>query len=110
MANGRGGKRPGAGRKLGSPNRRTKEVAAKALEDGVTPIEVMLACMREAFDAGDSNRAVEYAKAAAPYCHPRLANAPQDVQQGDVVLNIITGIERDQRDDDASVDDADSYH
>ena len=107
MATGRGSIYPGAGRKPGAPNRHTNEIAAQALADGVTPIEVMLACMRKAFDTGDSDSAVEYAKAVAPYCHPRLANVPQDAQQGQIVYNIVTGIERSAIE--ASVDDADNF-
>ena len=42
-----GGAREGAGRKPGSPNRKTAEVLAAALEEGVTPVEYMLAIMRD---------------------------------------------------------------
>lgn len=46
MANGHGGKRDNAGRKSGSLTVRNREVAEKALADGLTPLEVMLDNMR----------------------------------------------------------------
>jgi hypothetical protein len=42
----RGGKRVGAGRKLGAVTKRTREVADRALAEGKTPLEVMLDNMR----------------------------------------------------------------
>jgi hypothetical protein len=41
-----GGKRPGAGRKPGALTVRTREVADKAIAEGISPLEVMLANMR----------------------------------------------------------------
>ena len=41
-----GGVRKGAGRKKGSANKRTKDIADKAIEEGVTPLEVLLQIMR----------------------------------------------------------------
>ncbi len=43
---GHGGKRVGAGRKSGSLTVRNREVAERALADGITPLEVMLDNMR----------------------------------------------------------------
>jgi len=43
----RGGCRPGAGRKPGSLTRRTREIAEQAAGDGITPLEYMLAVMRD---------------------------------------------------------------
>ena len=87
---GRGGPRQNAGRKPGSPTKKTREVAVKAASLGITPLEFMLQVMRSecppgASDeerAGHFNRRFEAAKAAAPYIHPRLAsiNAQQNVQ------------------------------
>lgn len=68
-----GGKREGAGRKPGTANLKTREIANKALQEGITPLEVMLAAMRKAYDAGDMKEAATFAKDAAPYVHPRLA-------------------------------------
>jgi hypothetical protein len=42
-----GGKRPGAGRKPGSANRRTREIADAASFSGVTPLEWMLSVVRD---------------------------------------------------------------
>lgn len=79
---GRGGKRKGAGRKAGSATTRTREIADKAMADGITPLEFMLRIMRtEPSDDIEDARLLadllgmrfEAAKAAAPYVHPRLA-------------------------------------
>jgi hypothetical protein len=80
-SNGRGGKRANAGRKAGSATKKTREIADKAAETGITPLEFMLNVMRQeppktknaqirqAYQA----MRFEAAKAAAPYMHPRLA-------------------------------------
>lgn len=66
----RGGYRPGAGRPKGAKNKLTvlREVAA---EYGMTPLDYLLGIMR------DESLPVEVrmfaAKAALPYCTPRLA-------------------------------------
>lgn len=43
---GSGGKREGSGRKVGTATKRTREVANKAAEAGISPLEVMLDNMR----------------------------------------------------------------
>lgn len=67
----RGGRREGAGRPGGVPNKasiaRQEEVAAT----GQTPLDYMLAVMRDATQPDD--RRDEMAKASAPYVHPKLA-------------------------------------
>lgn len=68
-----GGKREGAGRKPGTANVKTREIANKALEQGITPLEVMLNAMRDAYNKAEYKDAAAYAKDAAPYVHPRLA-------------------------------------
>jgi hypothetical protein len=50
--NNRGGRRPGAGRPIGSKNQRSAEIARAAAESGITPIEVMLGTMRELWAKG----------------------------------------------------------
>lgn len=80
-SNGRGGARQGAGRKKGSTTTRTREIADRAMEDGITPLEFMLNVMRQEphpeLEPVDLMKATamrfEAAKAAAPYIHPRLA-------------------------------------
>jgi hypothetical protein len=66
----RGGYRPGSGRKKGSTNKRTQEIAARAFDEGVTPLEFMLSVIRD----GNAERAMrlDAAKFCAPYIHPRL--------------------------------------
>lgn len=67
----RGGKREGAGRKAGSLGKRTQEIAEAALADGLTPLEYMLARLRD--ETLNSTDRMDAAKSAAPYVHPRLA-------------------------------------
>ena len=69
----RGGKREGAGRKMGARNTRTQEIAVQATAAGITPLEVMLGAMRQSWEANDKDAAARFAKDAAPYVHPRLA-------------------------------------
>lgn len=68
---GRGGKREGAGRKPGTPNRTTQEQREAIAASGLTPLEYMLSVMRS--DAADEARRLDAAKAAAPYVHARLS-------------------------------------
>ncbi|WP_425419620.1 hypothetical protein [Oricola indica] len=73
-----GGARPGAGRKKGSPNVKSAEVIASAMEAGITPVEYMLGIMRdETKDAKDRAWAAEK---AAPFVHPRPAPVPRTVE------------------------------
>ncbi|VTU34188.1 hypothetical protein [Variovorax sp. RA8] len=88
----RGGARKNAGRKAGAATKRTREIADKAAEEGLTPLEVMLQTMRALVGRFDNLRAAAVsdaerdlvpldlmieasgiAKDAAPYIHPRLA-------------------------------------
>jgi hypothetical protein len=68
----KGGKRPGAGRKPGSRNKRTQAIADGIAETGETPLEFMLRVMRD--PAVDFPTRADMAKAAAPYVHARLAS------------------------------------
>ncbi len=81
----RGGARPGAGRKQGSASAKTREIANKAAEEGITPLEVLINSMREAWEQAKTQKnpddklarmgiACGFAKDAAPYLHPKLAN------------------------------------
>lgn len=78
----KGGKRVGAGRKKGVPNKRTAELQAQVEAEGITPLEFMLNIMRtEPGDEIEDPRVLtdmlamrfEAAKAAAPYVHAKLA-------------------------------------
>lgn len=82
---GKGGKREGAGRKPGSANVKSREIANKAASEGITPLEVMLQAMRfhmrkfDEFEDVDSlGAACVAAKDAAPYIHPRLSSVEMD--------------------------------
>lgn len=84
----RGGKRPNAGRKPGTVSeatKRRKEVAAAALAEGISPLDVMLTTMRSLWDQavdaegkvvniGKAMQANMVAKDAAPFIHPKLSN------------------------------------
>lgn len=70
----RGGSRSGAGRKKGQVSKATEirqAMIAKAVAKGVTPLDFMLAVMRD--ETADFKDRFEAAKGAAPYVHPRLA-------------------------------------
>ena len=71
MAN--GGKREGAGRKPGIPNKASAQREARIAAGGETPLDYMIRVMRD--DDQPSERRDEMAKAAAPYVHPRLTSA-----------------------------------
>jgi hypothetical protein len=71
--NGHGGRRKGAGRKPGAKTKKTQEIAARAAEQGVTPLEVLLGAMRLYHERGQIALACAAAKDAAPYVHPRLS-------------------------------------
>lgn len=66
----KGGKRAGAGRPKGALGRKTRKIAEKAAETGVTPLEFMLEIMRD--EQQDIKLRAEMAKSAAPFMHPRL--------------------------------------
>lgn len=79
----RGGARQGAGRKAGSANTKTREIANRAAEEGVTPLEYMLQVMRDV--GADEAKRLDAAKAAAPYVHPRLSSVDANVN-GDLEI------------------------
>jgi hypothetical protein len=65
-----GGKRVGAGRVAGISNRATQAQRDAVAASGLMPLDYMLQIMRE---GEDEARKLDAAKAAAPYCHPRLS-------------------------------------
>lgn len=75
-----GGRRPGAGRKPGSANRKTREIADRAASEGLLPLEYLLSVMRNS--KATMAMRLDAAKAAAPYIHPRLSTVEmqQDVR------------------------------
>ena len=101
----KGGKRPGAGRKRGVPNKINAEVRRRALESGASPLEVLLTLMRKAeptrrpdesglayFTRWKSwaDQRLDAAKAAAPYVHHRLAVVEQTGTGGGPIQHIVT--------------------
>lgn len=67
-----GGKRPGAGRKKGAPNKASAKREAEIAKSGKTPLQFLLDRMRDT--RADISERIDCAKAAAPYVHPRLAS------------------------------------
>ncbi len=67
----KGGKRPGAGRKKGVPNKRTQEVQAAVEASGLSPLDYMLGVMRNT--AAEPRERLNAAVAAAPYVHAKLS-------------------------------------
>jgi hypothetical protein len=76
----RGGNRPGAGRKPGSSNKKTRALALEAAAAGMSPVGVLLHHMRAAHAAGDVATAVDCATRAAPFIHPRLSAVALDLK------------------------------
>jgi len=68
----KGGKREGAGRKKGSPNKKTAETIKAVEASGLTPLEYMLSILRDEAQPHDAR--MDAAKSAAPYVHAKLAS------------------------------------
>ncbi len=79
-----GGARPGAGRKKSGANRLTQEAAAKGA-DGLSPLDYMLAVLRNA--GNETATRLDAAKAAAPYCHAK--RVPVDGEGKDASRTVI---------------------
>ena len=79
-----GGRRPGAGRPMGSENRFTKDIA-EMLEDKQSPLEFMLEIMNNTDN--DQRERLDAAKAAAPYIHARMAHIEMkaEIEQHQVI-------------------------
>ena len=67
----RGGARPGAGRKSGAPNKRTAALQEAVAASGITPLDYMLAVMRDENNPKDMR--LDAANKAAPFVHAKLA-------------------------------------
>lgn len=77
----RGGKRPNAGRKVGTKTRKVAEriaVAERALAEGLTPLDYMLSILRDT--TKEQSERFAAAKEAAPYLHPRLSSIEANVK------------------------------
>jgi len=75
----RGGKRPGAGRKPGSVNKRLSVLPGKVSVRGMSPIDLMKHAAEKLADAEDWTNLAMVAARLAPYVHPKM---PTLVQQG----------------------------
>jgi hypothetical protein len=73
-----GGKRPGAGRKVGAIGKKTEELIAAVAATGETPLDYMLRVMRD--PTVDHERRDRSANNAAPYCHSKLAQTDVNAQ------------------------------
>lgn len=73
----RGGSRPGAGRKPKAVSDAVKacEIAAKRSKGDMTPLDFMLALMRD--EEQDTKLRAAMAQAAAPYVHAKPSDAPK---------------------------------
>ena len=67
-----GGKRDGAGRKAGSPNKATQEQRDAVAASGLTPLDYMLTVLRD--EDADKEDRMWAAEKAAPYVHAKLAS------------------------------------
>jgi hypothetical protein len=74
----KGGARPGAGRPKGSVHRRSVDAVAKAMVEGISPVEYMLGIMRD--PKADTKERAWAAEKAAPFVHPRAAPMERTVQ------------------------------
>jgi hypothetical protein len=87
---GRGGRRPGAGRKPGSISRKTKSLIAKAEREGLLmPLDYLLSIMRD--PAKPERERCFAAVASAPYCHVRrsaVAILPPPSEMSDEQLDL----------------------
>lgn len=81
-----GGKRLGAGRKKGVPNKATIARQERVAAGGETPLDYMLRVMRNP-KASDARRD-EMAKAAAPYVHPKLASMQHTGRNGGPIQTV----------------------
>jgi hypothetical protein len=86
----RGGKRQGAGRPKGARSKKTVALIAAIEASGLTPLDYMLAVMRNP-KAPEEHR-MAMAKAAARYVHPRIRSLAKSKDDGLPVK--ITRIER----------------
>lgn len=79
----KGGARPGAGRKKGTPNKKTAELQAKVEQSGLTPLEYMLQIMRDELQEPRTRLAA--AQSAAPYVHAKLSSVEVSGKDGGAI-------------------------
>jgi hypothetical protein len=82
-----GGAKPGerrGGRQKGTRNKTTQERLDEIAAGGEMPLDYLLRKMRD--DTVDAQRRDDMAKAAAPYCHPRLATIDHGNKDGNALV------------------------
>jgi hypothetical protein len=84
----RGGHRKGAGRPKGAATKRTRKIADRESQNGITPLEVMLRAMREHAGKKDWDAAASIAKDAAPYMHAKLASIQHSGPKGGPIQTV----------------------
>lgn len=75
------------GRQKGTPNKASAATAAAVKASGLTPLDHMLAVLRDETMPDDVR--FDAAKAAAPYVHPKLASIAHTGEGGDPVKTSI---------------------
>jgi len=84
----RGGKREGAGRKTGEPNKKTADLVAKVEESGITPLDYMLNLLHD--ETAEAKDRMWAAEKAAPYVHAKLASVEHKGDGGGPLQVMIT--------------------
>lgn len=86
-----GGKRIGAGRKPGIPNKKTAALMAEVEASGLTPLEYMLNVLRD--EKMDTERRDWAAEKAAPYVHARLASIEAKHDVSDALADLLKAVD-----------------
>jgi hypothetical protein len=90
----RGGKRDGAGRKAGTANVKTRELADAAAQEGLLPLEYMLNVLRD--ETAEAKDRMWAAEKAAPYVHAKLASVEHKGEGGGALQVIIKQFKLDE--------------
>lgn len=90
----RGGVRPGSGRPKGSSTRMNEAARAAALASGISPLDFLLAAMRD--DSKEFGTRLDAAKAAAPYVHAKLKEHTHKGDEENPIKHevLVTGVRR----------------
>lgn len=84
---GSGGKRPGAGRKQGVPNKVTLKREKELAAGGLMPLDYMLRVLRD--EEAPVDRRDWASEKAAPYCHPRLTSVEHKGEDGGPIQTVL---------------------
>ena len=76
------------GRLKGMPNKATLKREKAIAETGLTPLDYMLAVLRNEDNAPDLR--LDAAKSAAPYCHPKLATITHNGPDGGPMVFVLS--------------------